>query len=524
MGLALCLISAVGGFAQQPNGAQPFYFIREYRVSGSTLVAGEDISKAVYPYLGPGRTAEDIEQARVSLEKLFHGRGYQAVTVNIPQQSGRKGIIRMEVVEARVGRLNVNGARWHLPSAIRRKASSMAPGQSPSFNDIERDIIALNQSADLRVKPRLTPTEDPAVLDFDLDVEDKFPLHGSFEINNRYSPFTVPYRFNGNISYENLWQLGHSLSLSVQIAPERLDDGEVYSGSYTVPLSDDVNLMLSGMNQKSNINTLGNSSVIGQGSMLGLSVSRDFEIRDGLMHSISFGIDYKDFNQMTQAGGDDEGVSAPVQYWPLNLTYNAARIGKSSFTSGNLSLHWAFRRAGSYRQAFENRRYNSDSGFLYLRGDVSHLQDLSDGWQLFLRGAGQLTGNPLINNEQFVAGGQSSVRGYLESVALGDNGVTGTIELKSPSFWGPRKGKQEDGSASPNEWRVHAFADGGMLSINDGLPEQPEESTLASVGVGTELRFEENWHALLNLGFPLLDMDPVRRGELLLSFRLWAEF
>ena len=63
-----------------------------------------------------------------------------------------------------------------------------------------------------------------------------------------------------------------------------------------------------------------------------------------------------------------------------------------------------------------------------------------------------------------------------------------------------------------------------MLSINDGLPEQPEESTRASVGVGTELRFEENWHALLNLGFPLLDMDPVRRGELLLSFRLWAEF
>ncbi len=523
MVLALCLTSAPVGFAQQPTAPQPFYFISEYRVTGSKLVSGEDISKAVYPFLGPGRTAEDIEQARVALEKVFHGRGYQAVTVNIPQQSGRRGIIRMEVVEARVGNLNVNGARWHLPSSIRRKAPSMAPGERPSFNDIERDVIALNQSADLRVKPRLTPTADPAVLDFDLDVEDKLPLHGSFEINNRYSPFTVPYRFNGSISYGNLWQLGHSLSLSAQIAPERLKDGEVYTASYAVPLSDDVNVVFSGMRQKSNINTLGNSSVVGQGAMLGLSLSRDLEVRDGLIHSISFGIDYKDFNQMTLAGGG-EGIKAPVQYWPLNLTYNAARAGKSSFTSGSLSLHWAFRRAGSNRQDFENRRFNADSGFLYVRGDMSHLKDLSNDWQFFVRGSGQLTGNPLINNEQFVAGGQTSVRGYLESVALGDNGVTGTIELKSPSFLGPRSGKLEDGSASPNEWRIHAFADGGLLSINDGLPEQPEESTLASVGLGTDLRFQDHWHALLNLGFPLIDVNPIRRGELLLSFRLWGEF
>ena len=83
MVLASCLTSAQVGFAQQPTAAQPYYFIREYRVSGSELVSGEDISKAVYPFLGPGRTAEDIEQARVALEDVRALRaGRLAVAAN----------------------------------------------------------------------------------------------------------------------------------------------------------------------------------------------------------------------------------------------------------------------------------------------------------------------------------------------------------------------------------------------------------------------------------------------------------
>jgi hypothetical protein len=47
---------------------EPFYFIREFRVSGSTLLSGLEISKLVYPFLGPGRRAQDIELARQALE------------------------------------------------------------------------------------------------------------------------------------------------------------------------------------------------------------------------------------------------------------------------------------------------------------------------------------------------------------------------------------------------------------------------------------------------------------------------
>ena len=41
--------------ATPPDNPEPFYFIREYRVSGNRLLSSLEISKAVYPHLGPGR-------------------------------------------------------------------------------------------------------------------------------------------------------------------------------------------------------------------------------------------------------------------------------------------------------------------------------------------------------------------------------------------------------------------------------------------------------------------------------------
>jgi hypothetical protein len=42
-----------------------------------------------------------------------------------------------------------------LPSQIRRHAPSLAPGTVPTFNDVQRDIAALNQLPDRTITPVL---------------------------------------------------------------------------------------------------------------------------------------------------------------------------------------------------------------------------------------------------------------------------------------------------------------------------------------------------------------------------------
>jgi len=93
---------------------------------------------------------------------------------------------------------------------------ALAEGKVPNFNEITRDIISLNQWPDRRITPSLRPGVEPGTVDIDLNVEDSFPLHGSLELNNRYSADTTPLRLSASLSCGNLWQAGHTIGASFQ--------------------------------------------------------------------------------------------------------------------------------------------------------------------------------------------------------------------------------------------------------------------------------------------------------------------
>ncbi|MEI9896427.1 MAG: hypothetical protein WDN28_21835 [Chthoniobacter sp.] len=95
-----------------------------------------------------------------------------------------------------------------------------------------RDIVALNQWPDRRITPVLRAGVEPGTVDIDLQVKDSLPLHGSVELNNRYSPNTTELRVNGAVSYNNLWQKGHAAGVSFQVAPEDVDNAKVLSAYY----------------------------------------------------------------------------------------------------------------------------------------------------------------------------------------------------------------------------------------------------------------------------------------------------
>ena len=329
--LAVCLGSAMHAAVTAPAspvpppaasaaapGAGPL-FIQEYRVEGSHLLKQAEIGEAVYPFLGPGRTEQDVEQARAALEKVYKDKGYQTVSVQVPNPSGRGGIIMLQVTEATVGRLRVHGSRYFSLSEIKRRVPSLAEGQVPNFNDVTREMIALGQWPDRQIKSAAKPGAEPGTVDIDLNVKDSLPLHGSIELNNRYSPDTTQLRVNGSVSYNNLWQLGHTAGLSFQVSPENTNDVKVLSAYYQARLRevDWLSLMVLGTKQDSNVSTLGGSAVAGKGQILGARAIVSLPPGKDFFQSVSLGIDYKHFDQDVFVGVGTPAIKAPITYYPL---------------------------------------------------------------------------------------------------------------------------------------------------------------------------------------------------------------
>ena len=74
---------------QQPSTFDLF----ELRVKGSTKLDKKQLERTLYPFLGPKKNLEAVDLARVALEDLYKAQGYQIVTVDIPEQDVKNGVV-----------------------------------------------------------------------------------------------------------------------------------------------------------------------------------------------------------------------------------------------------------------------------------------------------------------------------------------------------------------------------------------------------------------------------------------------
>jgi hemolysin activation/secretion protein len=141
---------------------------------------------------------------------------------------------------------------------------------------VQKELVQLNAgSSDRRITPVLRPGRYPGTLEAELKVDDKLPVHGSLEVNNRYSRDTTRTRVTATVSYDNLWQRQHSASIGYQTAPENTDDVTVLFGTYSARLSTSP-WLVSGyyVDSDTDVATVGTLGVLGKGQIAGLRFIR----------------------------------------------------------------------------------------------------------------------------------------------------------------------------------------------------------------------------------------------------------
>lgn len=514
--VASLLVAAFAAAAQPVPAARAAaaeslrFDILEFVVDGNSVLPTETIERAVYPFLGPGKTVADAEGARKALEQAYQRAGYLSVQVELPPQRIREGggELRLRVTEAPIVQMQVTGARYHLPSRVADAVPSLAVGSVPNFNEMQEELGAVaRESADREVTPIVSAGERPGTMNAEIKVQDKAPLHGFVELNSKQSQFTERGRLEASASYDNLFQRRHSIGAYWFYSPRRPNQANIWSLNYGLPLGGRGDTLVFGATHSdSETPTPLGGGTVSKGDTYTLRWRNELRSRGSYFHALSFGATHRSLDDANRDVAGATVPATPLSYPSFQLNYDFTQPGDGGrLTTLGAGLNvgvplWGRRQVdcnGRALEQFECKRTGASAAFQVLNLGASHREPVFGAWSVFVRGQLQLASGPLVPAEQVTYGGADSVRGYYEGEQAGDQGWSLRGEFTTPAV-----------NAGGLRWQALAFGDRAQVRKIEPLPVELAKVNLGSWGLG--LRADSAWGLQLRLDWAHVVFDTLK--------------
>lgn len=536
--LAALVAAGLALASAAPRAEEPPRFeIRRFVFDGATLVPEERLRAATAPFTGPARDFGDVQRALEAVERLYGEAGYSAVQVLLPEQELARGEVRLRIVEARVGRVVVEGNRYFDDDNIRASVPSLVPGAPPNITEVGRNLRVANENPSKQATVLLRSGSEEATVDAVVRVIDEPPAKYSVSVDSTGTRETGWLRVGLGFQYANGADRDQVLTLQAVGAPYKSDDPNqlslepsdrvlILGMGLRVPLYElgDAIDVIGGYSNVDSGTVGGLFNVSGAGGIFALRYTHYFDRRADYDHRLALGWDIHGYhNSGVQAVGSTQQLTPDITVRPLSLTYSGLLRRPQSETAFSLGA-WRNIPGGSDGQPADfcqlppNDPYGvsrsdgmghcPDPYYLLWRGTFNHNQALPGDWQFHFGFSGQSTRDMLVSGEQFGIGGQDSVRGFDERALIDDRGFQGTLEIYTSDF-GARAGWGDTRA------RALAFYDWGTVQRVQPAPGDPTRQGIASVGVGlrvnrgNRLAFRLDWGRVVDGGgSPGLNGDP----------------
>lgn len=476
----------------QPVSAQavysPKFSIKRFDIVGNTLLPAADIERQLMPYSGENKTFADIQLALEALQKAYSQAGYGAVLVRLPEQAVEQGVVRFVVIESKVGRILVEGSRFHDDANILASVPSLRIGATPRVSAIEANLKVANENPSKKSQVFLKASDQPAGIDATIKVSDERPWRAGAIFDNTGNAATGETRLGVFYQHHNVANRDQVLTLQYTASPAHLSDVTIFGAGYHIPLydsGDSVDLFAGYADVDSG--TLQNLfSVNGKGSVFGARYSHNLPRHGDYDHKLVAGIDYRDYRNNVQFSGTGSSLVPDVTVQPFSLAY----VGQWHIPLQRLSFYLSGSSnvpGGTHGSSadFAASRSGASAHYTLLRFGADFNQGFGSDWQIHLGFSGQSSADALVAGEQFGIGGAASVRGFHERELAGDSGMRASVELIGPDF-GARMGPDIKA-------RGLVFYDYGSVSRNQVLPGEATDESIASAGVGVRLNIGKNW-------------------------------
>ena len=222
--------------------------ISQYQVLGNTLLPRKILDGILTKHTGTNVTFADVASAVKELQLEYHDRGFDTISVTIPQQRLTNGVFKIQVFEGRLAEIVVTGNRFYSSNNVMRALPGLKTNMFLNSKLLQPQLDLANGNADRQIYPEIHPGPDSNTTLLMLRVKDQLPMHAKIEANNQSTPGTPDLRLATSVAYDNLWQLDHSMGLQYTFSEQAYKKGgdwepydqplvANYSGFYRLPLS-----------------------------------------------------------------------------------------------------------------------------------------------------------------------------------------------------------------------------------------------------------------------------------------------
>lgn len=202
-------------------------------ISGNTVFSDAELKTFLGKYQGKAITIAELNTLTNSLTDLYVSNGYLSSGAFVPSQDVSDGLIKIQIVEGKLERLEVRGLKYLEPSYV-TSLLDFEPRQLLNINSLTDKLSILEQSSAIEgVKAELVKGSSPGQSVLLLEIEEHPPFKAGLEFNNYRSPSIGEFQGSINSSYQNLIGVGERA-----FGEYNLTEGfDAYSIGYSLPVA-----------------------------------------------------------------------------------------------------------------------------------------------------------------------------------------------------------------------------------------------------------------------------------------------
>jgi hemolysin activation/secretion protein len=415
----------------------------------------------------------ELYERAIRIGDFYHTHGYPLARAIIPAQTIRDGVVNIEVIEARYGRILFDNHSLVDDSLLQATLAPLKSGQVIGQTDLDHALLLLTDIPGAVTSATIEHGEVLGTSDLLVQAAPGPAVAGNVTLDNYGNRYTGGARVDGEVSLYDPLHHGDILDASVLSSGKDMNYGRISYDSVLNGLGTHLGGSYSALryslgNSLESLEAHGSAQVESVWAKQPLVRTRDLDLYGQLqfdgkqLHDdidvSSIHTDRHLHNWIATLSGDerDSILSGGISTWTLGVTWG--RVGFDDATA---------------RQA-DAATARTQGLFSQWDASLARLQRVTSQDGLYVALSAQWASVNLDPSQKMSAGGSYTVRAYDMSALTGDVGVQASVELRhdlSRSWHG--------------QWQTVAFFDSERLRVNKNLwTPGVNEATLSGAGMG----------------------------------------